>query len=1035
MKKRNLLLSLTALATVSSAFLGAACNSSGENVNDATIVINLKKELQSLQNQQKDSNQQKEKLESELADLKQKIAQQSVDVELAQEEVNNKIEEINNLQKEIDLLNGTEIETNNLSAKELFKLVVTFLKDDFPNAMAEQSPDAFKENKELFDKISTQVTEEISDLENIEENSKNVWFWQNKILFNLKRAELVAKYVDNPQNPVTITKPKSSLIDALFDWRINDISRIIEQVSSKVDDAYNTQGNNGSEIKAKLIENLNTYKKQYEDAKKSALLSHQISNWYKLENEKDGVIEKIINGNSTHQRSLMPQYKLSDFKMSLFPVYKKIVDKDFIDSAKKQLTDLVAQYKSFLVNRGIDFIYSVRYKKLFDEIRDITNTLVSATQEGNLEYFTEYSTKEKFQKFIDSSKETLFKGLLIDNSSAKREMNDKVDSNFNLNNNASLAAKFIGELTTKSNKDSNAKKLLFSSLIREFQTKIKAIFDMNHETFTQSFARYQEYLVLVKEFTIVKNLVNLHTDLEENIETDNLKNLLKWDNSSKYQALIESAKKNKERDNSNLQEQKTLIETLKLQHQFTNKNSAIQFIQELSSASKNVSDTFTKNFDLTVNQNTNSPVGVWAHMYGDDGAKKIVKLITDFNKEVQKLHSLSSTLDEQNLKNEIEVIINHGKLVIANIYGGKEGTTIDSFYGKFNILAKNSYLTPGDEYYEPAIKILNQIVGIYDQFISNEFASKDNAIKFVNDKLVQIGAIIETFKTITEYGRDWEYLENSSELKQLLNEQISSFKTKVEEFKTKAATINDESWKAIIDSIVKLSKENKQKFGSVSDNNPPIVDVLKETLDSYDNEIRRAKKKMENIPTYGKVFSGHEVYILLRYWSKTMRSDFEKNKLQKEQFKNDPFALWLENELKSITKYSEYKQIMKVESNDETWDVADPKLIPEIHAKFTELETNYAKALIDWFNGKNSDKKDELKSDLLQKREAYYTWLNELKSRDIHFGNKFIRFGADQYWGLDDNYDRFDAASLLLLYAKSFALSSVMNDLYEEYLK
>ncbi|MBU4689986.1 hypothetical protein KQ873_02975 [Mycoplasma zalophidermidis] len=1034
MKKRNLLLSLTALATVSSAFLGAACNSSGENVNDATIVINLKKELQSLQNQQKDSNQQKEKLESELADLKQKIAQQSVDVELAQEEVNNKIEEINNLQKEIDLLNGTEIETNNLSAKELFKLVVTFLKDDFPNAMAEQSPDAFKENKELFDKISTQVTEEISDLENIEENSKNVWFWQNKILFNLKRAELVAKYVDNPQNPVTIAKPKSPLIDALFDWRINDISRIIEQVTAKEDNVYKTLENNGSEIKSKIIENLSNYKKQYEDAKKSSLLSHQIANWYKLENEKDGIIEKIINGNSTHQRSLMPEYKLTDFRISLFPVYKRIVDKDFINSAQKQLTDLVAQYKSFLVTKGIDFIYSVRYKKLFNEIRDITNTLVSATQDGNLEYFSEYSTKEKFQKFIDSSKETLFKGLLVDNSTAKREMNDKVDADFNLNNNSSLAAKFISELNTLSNGDLNAKKLLFNSLVKEFQTKIRSIYNMSHETFTQSFARYQEYLVLKNEFTITKNLVNLHKDLDENIETEELKNILKWDNSSKYQALVDMAKKNKLRDTKYLEEQKKLIEALRLEYQFTDKNSAIKFMNDLSVSSKNVSDTFAKNFELSENENNDSVVGPWAHMYGDDGAKQIVKLVSDFNKEVQELHSLSGKLEENDLKNKIEVVINNGKQMIANIYGSNEGSTTESLYGKFNILAKASYFTPGDEYYTPAIKILNQIVDIYDQFISTKFTSKDATMKFIDDKLVQVNSIIETLKTITEYGKDWNYLDNSADLKEILNTQIKDFKTKVEEFKTKETGVNNDSWKTNINEIVKLSKENKQKFGSESDNNPPVVDVLQETLKSYDEEIIRAENKMKNIPTYGKVFAGHEVYVLLRYWSNTMRLNFEKNKLQKEQYKNDPFALWMENEIKSISKYSEYKQIMKVESNVETWDVADPKTIPNIHAKFTELETNYAKALLAWFDGKDSNKKAGLKSDLLQKRNTYYTWLNNLKSRDIYFGNKFIRFGADQYWGLGE-YDHFDAASLLLLYAKSFALSSVMNDLYEEYLK
>lgn len=43
------------------------------------------------------------------------------------------------------------------------------------------------------------------------------------------KAQLVAKFIDDPSNPVTVLT-QSKLMDELFNWRIKDLDRIIKVI-------------------------------------------------------------------------------------------------------------------------------------------------------------------------------------------------------------------------------------------------------------------------------------------------------------------------------------------------------------------------------------------------------------------------------------------------------------------------------------------------------------------------------------------------------------------------------------------------------------------------------------------------------------------------------------------------------------------------------------------------------------------------------------------------------------------------------------
>ncbi|TQC51376.1 hypothetical protein E1I18_02945 [Mycoplasmopsis mucosicanis] len=544
------------------------------------------------------------------------------------EQQNEKLQqEIDALKQQIEQFKGKQVKKSTLSARKFAEELKKFITEDIPSALQQQQPEIFARDQSLIEQITKSVDATFEDYEKLNENVENMWNWQQLILPLISRAYVLLNYTSNNGVPVTITKPKSAVFDLLFDWRINDLQRIIEGIEANPDSLYDEKGKNTKTQKLNLLHEI---KNTYQDLKNSSsLFMHQISNWAELESEA-GAKQLFIKTGSTHQREVLPSFHLPNFRISPFPIYQTIEDEEFITKVKDEFLKLNIEYQQWL-SSAKKYISSVRFKETFDEVIKVTKVIYSSLIDpNNLKYANDFNTYKEFEKFVDDARSLLKKVKLINPSLEKNVIDKEVDYEFDKTKDG-FAKRFEEEFKPKSMKNDKEAQYLYEDFYEYYSKFIDRVFRSPKATFVQSYDRYALYLSVKSEIDKSKEIINLAKDLGVEFNDEKI-----GSQKEKFKKLMDSERKFIDSTTKTLEEFKSIVASLEDNTTVSSVEQAKTIIKNLVEKSTNAKEKIIKN----LTENTN-----WNSLFEEDQIKKIQEL---FNKHSELTKSISS--DENNLE-------------------------------------------------------------------------------------------------------------------------------------------------------------------------------------------------------------------------------------------------------------------------------------------------------------------------------------------------------------------------------------------------
>ncbi|ENY68958.1 Hypothetical protein, predicted lipoprotein [Mycoplasmopsis bovigenitalium 51080] len=980
--KRKLLILAPILAT-STVALAASCT----NKNDQTDkeLAELKLRISRLNS---DYATEKLELQKQLEALKARLSVEISDKDQKDSTIADLQKQLEELQKQVETAEGKKVKKNNLSARTLYGELVKFLAEDFPKTMQDQNPEAFNSNKDLFNRISESVKLSAEEFKTTPEDFKHVFTWQNAIFYNLNRAQLVAKFIDDPSNPVTVLTPKSQLMDELFNWRIKDLDRIIQELSY---DSYK------NDKKDELIAQVNDAKEKYQKAKdESSLFAHQIAKWFELERESsdetEGPIRDIVNFASPQYRSLLPKFNLPTFKISLFPVYRQIVDDEFKAGVKKELLELNDLYKSWLSNSGFNYIYSIRYYDLYKKAKVVTDTIKTIAQDSeNINYYNEFNTWNDLKEFVNEAKLTLLDAGYVNYKSEKTMIDSLVDQQLNRSVSNTYAKMFINKYQSKSNSDDKDATYLWTDFFKKYHQLITQIFSSKKSTFVESYDRYAKYLILKKQVYFSEQLINLFKNLGENIEEPELKSLLRWDNSEKFDKQIKKQEEIVRSSKEFMTEIKNGIDKLKFNSQESN-------TENVALVHKNAVD--FQNLLKTKLSND----GDWIYYFAGEEhlAEELQKIIDSHVALIVKLFE-----KQQKTSEDVKEINESHKKIVSKILGNSsdDETEVSTLFGKFNkgLLSEN-YRLVGDEY--------NKQISIFEEIIKS-LKQEDGDLKS------KVESILKKLETITEYGNDWYglYFSSRDEIHETLNSKLKELlelntTNKKEDLKNKTnefiSLIGDKS-----DGLVKK--------GLLSD--------LFELMENWESEIDNIKRRKQRSIETAKYVPGQELFVLLRYWNSKLLSKTQSSLPDEKTHPDKDLSKFLNKLFKDVVNKPQFKAITSVKGTDSYFDTEESagSTPSSVYKEFKELEEKYAESIL-LFIKSSGREQSEAKKILQESRANYYNFLNVLRDKKIYLADQWIRFSADKYINNQGDIEHFVAATLLGFAADAYALSDMIDN-------
>ncbi|WP_096387066.1 hypothetical protein [Mycoplasmopsis bovigenitalium] len=992
--KRKLLILAPILAT-STVALAASCTN--KNTQTDKELAELKLRISRLNS---DYATEKSELQKQLEALKAKLSVEISDKDQKDSTIADLQRQLEELQKQVEAAEGKKVKKNNISARTLYGELVKFLAEDFPKAMQDQNPEAFNSNKDLFNKISESVKSSAEEFKTTPEDFKHLFTWQSAIFYNLNRAQLVAKFIDDPSNPVTVLTPKSELMDELFNWRIKDLDRIIQELSY---DSY-THAN-----KVELIAQVKDAKEKYQKAKdESSLFAHQIAKWFELERESSdetkGPIRDIVNFASPQYRELLPKFNLPAFKISLFPVYRQIVDDEFKAEVKKELLEINASYDKWLKNDGVGYIYSIRFNDLYQRAKVVADTIRTiATDPANINYYNEFETWNDLKKFVDEAKLTLFETFSVDYKNEKDKIDKIVDSEMDRNKAGSFASEFYKNYSNKNNDETNG---IYDYLWKDFYIKynklIENINKMPKSTFTNSYARYAQYLTLKKQFGLSINLINLYANLGENIDDSSLKELLKWDNSEKFDKLIESEKETNAKAKKFISD---ITEGLIFNPLDENVNK------------EKVKTLFTKVLAFkTKLEKELSPEGDWIQYFAenDDIKNQLLAKFNEFFKLVNDANN-KETIDSSEVKKINELAKKIWNEMVVGTASNTDNET-QSIFGKFNkTLIKEGYSVQADDSdYKGFISIFEEILTTLNNILS-KLSENHNAT---------IEKLLKNIDTVTEYGKPWFWLSLPDGVRSKFQEELKQSLAKVSEI-TKNNPHDNESLKIEINNVL-------DKIGSATDGAPQkgLLTIIFDDLNSWESNIQNIENRKKRAIKTAKYIPGQEVFVLLRYWKNNNFTKTTSNLPDKNTHPDKVLSLFLNKLFNDFSNNSKYKLITSIKGDEDYFDTEyfnkDPRTPLIVYNEFKDLETKYAEDLLKFINSDSQDKLSAKKS-LVESREKYYNYINSFKEKKI-FPDTWVRFSGDKYNNSNEQDERFVSSTLLGLAADAYALSDMIDN-------
>lgn len=986
--KRKLLILAPILAT-STVALAASCT----NKNDQTDkeLAELKLRISRLNS---DYATEKSELQKQLEALKAKLSVEISDKDQKDSTIADLQRQLEELQKQVEAAEGKKVKKNNLSARTLYGELVKFLAEDFPKAMQDQNPEAFNSNKDLFNKISESVKLSAEEFKTTPEDFKHLFTWQNAIFYNLNRAQLVAKFIDDPSNPVTVLTPKSQLMDELFNWRIKDLDRIIQELSY---DSYKEAN------KTELIAQVKDAKAKYQKAKdESSLFAHQIAKWFELERESSdetkGPIRDIVNFASPQFRELLPKFKLPAFKISLFPVYRQIVDEEFKAEVKKELLELNRLFSEWLKTNGQGYVRSIRFNDLYNKAKEVTNTIVTALKDNNLDYFNEFNTWNDLKSFVSEAKLVIFDTEFIDYKSEKNKIDNIVDRELNVRLPKSFAHEFNKKYSNKRDYDNDKNNSVFNYLWKDFYSKyntlINNVFKLPKSNFTESYARYAQYLTLLKQVKFSEELINLHNNLGDDLDNPELIQLLKWDNSAKFDKQIETKK-------IQIQNAQSFINGIT--------NGLIFDNVEANPASVNALFEKVTQFKTTLSKQLQED-GDWIqYFFGFENIQE--NLVQKFNEYYSKINEYSKM---ENISEEIAKEINSlTKQMWTEIVGTKENSVEvpKTLIGRFNKSLSEADISHSGEEYKNYISIFSTILTVLNK-VSKE--NKESVLKEVEQN-------IKVVEEIFYYGNPWFGIALDDSVRYGFQKELKDILLKTKSLIEKSNDKNslDGEVKKLVAEIGELNDGVKKSA---------LLTEIFDDIHGWGDDIKHIERRKKQATETAKYIPGQEIFVLLRYWKNNLQSKTSSNLPDKNSNPDKLLANFFNNLFSKLANNGKYKSITSIAGDREFFETEsdDPALSLKIYNEFKDLETKYAEDLLKFINSDSQDKLSAKKS-LVESREKYYNYINSFKEKKI-IPDTWVRFSGDKYINSEYPDERFVSSTLLGFAADAYALSDMIDN-------
>lgn len=958
---------------------------------DKTLVnklnANIESKLNELKNQIKEIQKEKDALSSltkEEAEQKDKLIEKLTS-------------ELNKFQTELNSIKNTWVKRN-YSAKNTLLDLTKLTIETF--GVLENKPELktfYDEYKEFFKNESVKYSEILEE----EDNYSSL----NSFTYRIIQAALRLYLINNTAaNTLGLSNnefhfvldpkvEKNIAFDSLFDWRISDLNKLLSHLE-----------NENLEItdKDKIIETIETIKQRYNEKKLEAKNAYeQIVYFGYLEQNywsvliKDGTTDEYIpqlkagfnvseilnNGKITDQTVIQ---KINDFTIQNRDRINEIV--------KKYWADLRSVYNSKIYNSLFNNAYDYKYI-LYDQSVKNINEIMGKLFENSLVdlKLQEQLNKEFFQEQIKSINKESSKILRIENNSYK-----------------GLVVELINSLDVNSP--------FYNVIIKKFSvfdnsTNLSKAFSLSTETVQEA---YNRYLSLKMEFVKLQttiNVLNMWNNLGVNLSSDNeLRELMHLD--EEYNKYIEIF--NKTRDEAQrleeLRKQTTEAQIAKIEElkdlvyqafedsysawdleDFTTKKQTI--IDLLNKAKNGLNENYGDSKLLTPTSDLDYLVSYFDEKFEE--IKSIVALNDDeANSKFREIKNIVSSINSE-FANVLDLISGDTNQVSPIETETKKKTRFENWMNQISNLKSNA---SGIEQQKNAIKTiwsqLNMIEGeIYDYYegfgdeiFNNSYAAK-NAIRKIRAEIINNESLSEE--------------EVNNRLIQV-NEQINII---VEDFKD----------------LIKVSEDKINKYNQDAELNQP----------GYEFKLKALNAKAIN-----DVISGQEIYVLLRNFFQDQenyikfRNSFL-DKDEKKQVDHDAYLITTKvtsdyidtQKFKSLTEI-DITSIFFSDERENDDNVSNIKA--QFKADLMNKEMNYYKALNKFIFADDNTNIEEIKQEVFQTRNEYYSKLYE--NGVIIENNSTTKFRTDDL-GVNPSIEKI--VDLVAEYAQIIASQKVLAEIQE----
>ncbi|QSF13724.1 hypothetical protein [Mycoplasma sp. Mirounga ES2805-ORL] len=991
-----------------------------ENIN--TLCLAASKNIEKFKSKSVAGTLTEKDIETEFNKFKKDAINACVSNNVKLDETNQKLE---NLVKEIKELSdkylGEKVKTNSDRAVDFLKVVSTFITNDLVNAMKTQAPKKYAEQLSLINKIEIGIKDTIKSFENTPETFEHFFDYENSILFTIRRSNLLLEFFDDSSNPIVVPTEKNEYMDKLFDWRINDLQRAIDETNSKSDFSG----------KSEIINTLTVAKEKYVEAKnKSLLFVHQLVNFARLEKE-GGIIWTVLNPNSRWQHGFLNNLQLGKtFTVSNFPVFKKITDTKFLDEIRNKIVAVLTNLDNFNKLEGVHYLNSLYFQKtrdLFEENAKYLKTLLSNDYIAYIGFDHKKELDAYITKLESLYNEIVSKVINVKSNEIKEKMDKEVNDGLENNGTNNLRKFFNDNIATQDHNDNEKDKYFY--FYNNYNSKLNTVKLMPTDSFNKSFDRYVQYKLIDEEIRTTYELLELWKLLDEDPASGELNKLLNPDKSAeKYTKQIKQKEDQNVEFKKIIEDAKLLIDSSFDKYSGSSDEEIKTWITQMLNKSNEMHKTFADKF-----KDKKDDEGEWLTIFGDEPREIIIKAEKEYNDLVKSISQTMASESSAKLNENVESIESKFSTIKYLFVTPKKLSIFGELHSQFESYDFESDDYPKQlEFIEAKKEELKNIIGdlpyknaIEKSVLKADLLNKQTLIKqYIKDINEKKGNL---FYWIKEYKGFKTFEKVFTDLESLIDAAVTTVDS------DDLQTLNEK-----MKNICEKASEFKKSFGTRDDlKNKPVLSGVESLISENDSNIESFKRKIEKIKKLALVAPGQEIYALIRFMEKDFL-DFSKIMIN-DSSKDEYLIKIIKLEFEKIKKEAHFRDIIDFTPSTDSFDLDENNkkyTHKTFYEEFRKLEDDYAKSLLKFLKAKenNSSNLTSIKEELKITREAFYNFLNKKKENGItNFSNKYIEFSAANY---DiTGYPHYTPYDLANSYAKAKAIIDVMTWLHEEYLK